>query len=74
MQRWEQDGHAVFLYMFPFAKHQRIVAELRSKTASPKGARNQCAPGGQELFGAKGCIAPGVDPWTGDRGPKAPGR
>ena len=33
-QQWQRDRHAVFLYMFPFAKHQRIVAELRSKTAS----------------------------------------
>ena len=53
-QRWEQDGHAVFLYMFPFAKHQRIVAELRSKTASSEGREKSVRLEARNFFWGEG--------------------
>jgi hypothetical protein len=36
-QRWVHERNAVFLYMFPFAKDQRIIAELRSKVGASEG-------------------------------------
>lgn len=53
-QRWEQDGHAVFLYMFPFAKHQRIVAELRSKSAASDGREKSVRLEARNFFWGEG--------------------
>ncbi len=36
-QEWLQNGEAVFLYLFPYARRQRIIAELRRKSPLQQG-------------------------------------
>lgn len=53
-QQWVRDRQAVFLYMFPFAKEQRIVAELRSKSAASEGREESVRLKARNYFWGEG--------------------